>query len=84
MSCNHKIYLFIISCRSTFEVINEYAKYFIFQAKISLVFHGESGSEELITLPHNFGIGLSNRYVLDLEAAWAVSELNEVRFKTKC
>ena len=51
---------------------------------MSLVFHGESGSEELITLPNNFGIGLSNRYVLDLEAAWAASELNEVRFKTKC
>ena len=50
---------------------------------MSLVFHGESVSEELITLPHNFGIGLSNRYVLDLEAAWAASELNEVIFKTK-
>ena len=44
MNCNHKIYLFIRSCRSTFEVINQYAKhtYLIFWAQMSVVFHGKT------------------------------------------
>ena len=49
-----------------------------------VVFHGETRSKELITLLHKFSIGLSYWDVLDLEAAWAVSELDEVSFKTKC
>ena len=51
---------------------------------MSVVFHGETRSKELITLLQKFGIGLSYRDVLDLEAVWATSELNEVRLKTKC
>ena len=51
---------------------------------MSVVFHRETRSKELITLLCKFVIGLCYRDVLDLEAAWAVSELNEVRFKTKC
>ena len=41
------MYLFILSCRSTFEVINQYAKYtyFVFMAQISVVFHGETRSK---------------------------------------
>ena len=36
---------------------------------MSVVFHGEARSKELITLIHRFGIGLPYRDVLDLEAA---------------
>ena len=41
------MYLFILSCRCTFEVINQYAKYayFVFKAQISVVFHGETRSK---------------------------------------
>ena len=49
-----------------------------------VVFDGETRSKESITVLHKFGIGLTYRDVLNLEAAWAVFELNEVRFKTKC
>ena len=41
-------------------------------------------SKGLINLLRKFVIGLSYRDVLDLEAAWAVYELNKVRFKTNC
>ena len=49
-----------------------------------VVVHGEIKSKELITLPQKFGIGLPFRDVLDLQAAWAVSELNKATCKTKC
>ena len=49
-----------------------------------VVFHGETKSKELITLLHKFGIGLPFRDVLDLQAGWAVFELNKATFKTKC
>ena len=51
---------------------------------MSVVFHGETRSKELITLLHKYHSGLPYRDLLDLEAGWAVSELNEVRFRTKC
>ena len=43
--------------------------------------HGTTPSKELITLLHEFGIGLSCQDTLDLETAWAISELDEV---SKC
>ena len=41
--------------------------------------HGKTQSKELVTLLHKFGIGLSYQDTLDLETAWAISELDEVR-----
>ena len=50
---------------------------------MSVVFHGETRSKELITLLRKFVLVCPTGMDLDLEAAWIVSELNEVRFKTK-
>ena len=41
---------------------------------MSLVIHGSTKSKELLL----FGIGLFYTDVLDLEAAWAVSEVSKV------
>ena len=47
--------------------------------------HGTTRSKELVTLLHKFGIGLLvgllYQDTLDLEAAWAISELDEI---SKC
>ena len=43
--------------------------------------HGTTRSKELVTLLHKFGIGLLYQDTLDLEIAWAISELDEV---SKC
>ena len=43
--------------------------------------HETTSSKESVTLLHKFGIGLSCQDTLDLETAWAISELDEV---SKC
>ena len=42
--------------------------------------HGTTRCKELVTLLHKFGIGVSYEDVLNLEAAWAVSDVQNVSF----
>ena len=45
--------------------------------------HGSTRCKELVTMLHKFGIGLSYGDVLDLEGAWAVSDVKNVRLHYK-
>ena len=43
-----------------------------------MAIHRTTRSKELVTLLRRFGMGLSYQNTLDLETAWAISELDEV------
>lgn len=45
---------------------------------MSVTVHGTTRSKELVTLLHKFGICLSYQDTLDIESAWAITELDKV------
>ena len=52
------------------------------QTQLSMYIHGTTRSKELIKLLHKFGVGIAYKDVLDLEAAWAVTDVKMVGFLT--
>ena len=48
------------------------------QAQLGVFLHGLTRNKEIVSLLHTFGLSISYRDTLDLEAAWAAEDIEKV------